>query len=149
VIKIFLTFKMIWIRKLAIKILQLGLFTIIFVCVSCQDKGRPLPNIIIIFTDDQGYGDVGSYGAVQFTTPHLDQMAADGMRFTHFYAAQAVCSASRAALLTGCYPNRIGITGALFPNSKIGLHSGEETIAEMLKKKGYATPSLANGTWAI
>ena len=134
-------------KKLPPNIIPLSIFTIIFICISCEDKIRPLPNIIIIFTDDQGYGDVGSYGAVQFTTPHLDQMAADGIRFTHFYAAQAVCSASRAALLTGCYPNRIGITGALFPNSEIGLDAKEETIAEMLKKKGYSTAIF--GKWHL
>ncbi|MBA3440357.1 MAG: sulfatase-like hydrolase/transferase, partial [Pyrinomonadaceae bacterium] len=72
-----------------------------------------LPNIVIIFTDDQGYGDVGSFGAKDFTTPNLDRMAREGIRFTDFHVAQAVCSASRAALLTGCYPNRIGIHGAL------------------------------------
>lgn len=123
------------------------IFASIFSHIGCKQSNKQLPNIIIILTDDQGYGDVGSYGAIQFTTPHLDQMAAEGMRFTNFYAAQAVCSASRAALLTGCYPNRIGITGALFPTAKIGLHDNEETIAEMLKKKGYATAIY--GKWHL
>jgi len=121
----------------------IGILVTAFVCFSCQQpKDKPdrhLPNIVLIFTDDQGYGDLGSFGAIQFTTPHLDRMASEGMRFTHFYSAQAVCSASRAALLTGCYPNRIGIWGAFGPFSEIGLHPGEETIAELLKKKGYAT----------
>jgi len=75
------------------------------------------PNVIIIFTDDQGYGDVGVYGAKGFTTPHLDRLASEGTRFTNFHVAQAVCSASRAALLTGCYPERVGISGALGPQS--------------------------------
>jgi hypothetical protein len=126
---------------------RICLFSIILLIGSCQQESKSPPNIIIIFTDDQGYGDVGSYGATQFTTPHLDQMAAEGMRFTNFYAAQAVCSASRAALLTGCYPNRIGITGAMFPTSKIGLHKDEITIAEMLKSKGYATGIF--GKWHL
>src|SRR5262245_58626236 len=71
------------------------------------------PNIVIIFTDDQGYGDVGCYGAKGFATPNLDRMAKEGIRFTDFYVAQPVCSSSRTALLTGCYPNRLGIVGAL------------------------------------
>jgi len=73
---------------------------------SSSDK----PNVIVVFIDDEGYGDVGCYGATGFQTPHLDRMAAEGMRFTHFYSAQAVCSASRAGLMTGCYPNRVGIS---------------------------------------
>ena len=107
----------------------------------------PLPNIVLIFTDDQGYGDVGCFGATEFETPHLDRMAANGMRFTQFYSAQAVCSASRAALLTGCYPNRLGISGAFFPNSKTGLPAEETTIAEMLKELGYATAIY--GKWHL
>jgi arylsulfatase A-like enzyme len=123
------------------------LFSAVLVLQSCKQATNPLPNIVIIFTDDQGYGDLGSYGATQFTTPHLDQMAMEGMRFTNFYAAQAVCSASRAGLLTGCYPNRIGITGALFPTSRKGLNADEVTIAEMLKDKGYATAMF--GKWHL
>ncbi len=105
------------------------------------------PNIVIIFTDDQGYADLGCFGAKGFTTPHLDRMAQEGMRFTNFYVAQAVCSASRAALLTGCYPNRIGIQGALGPNSKIGIHANEITLAELLKPLGYATAIY--GKWHL
>jgi arylsulfatase A-like enzyme len=115
-------------------------------CESAEEKER-LPNIVIIFTDDQGYGDTGSFGATGFTTPNLDKMARDGMRFTHFYSAQAVCSASRAALLTGCYPNRIGIHGALMPWAEHGIHEDEVTIAEMLKTKGYATGIF--GKWHL
>ena len=107
---------------------------------------RP-PNIVIIFTDDQGYSDVGVYGAQGFRTPHLDQMAAEGVRFTDFYTAQPVCSASRAALLTGCYPNRIGIAGALGPRAKHGIHEREVTIAELCKSKGYATAIF--GKWHL
>ena len=105
------------------------------------------PNIVIIFTDDQGYGDVGVYGASGYTTPHLDRMAAEGVRFTDFYAAQAVCSSSRAALLTGCYPNRIGVVGALGPTAGHGIHDDETTLAELCKQNGYATAAL--GKWHL
>lgn len=105
------------------------------------------PNIILIFMDDMGYGDLGSYGALGYKTPNLDKMAAEGMRFTNFYSAQPICTASRAGLITGCYPNRIGLTGALFPNSKIGINSDEETIAELLKKKNYKTAIV--GKWHL
>ena len=75
------------------------------------------PNIVIIYIDDMGYADIGPFGAKGYTTPHLDKMAAEGMKFTSFYSAQAVCSASRAALMTGCYANRVGISGALGPHA--------------------------------
>jgi arylsulfatase A len=111
------------------------------------DSRKRLPNIVIIFTDDQGYSDVGVYGAQGFQTPNLDRMAAEGIRFTSFYVAQPVCSASRAALLTGCYPNRIGITGALGPYDTHGLDDREVTIAELCKSKGYATAIF--GKWHL
>ena len=104
------------------------------------------PNVVLIFADDLGYGDLGCYGS-KTKTPHLDRLAGEGMRFTDFYAAQAVCSASRAALLTGCYPNRIGILAALRPNSAVGIHSNEITIAELLKSRGYATAIY--GKWHL
>ncbi len=110
-------------------------------------NGEQPPNIVIIFTDDQGYADVGSYGAKGFETPNIDRLAAEGMRFTDWYVAQAVCSASRAALLTGCYPNRIGIMGALGPRSRHGIHSDETTLAEVCKSKGYATAIF--GKWHL
>jgi arylsulfatase len=113
----------------------------------CRPKIEGPPNIVIVFTDDQGYGDIGNFGATGFTTPNLDRMASEGMRFTHFYTAQAVCSASRAALLTGCYPNRIGISGALMPWAEHGIHDNEVTIAEMLKEKGYVTGII--GKWHL
>lgn len=112
-----------------------------------QAQSKILPNIIVIFMDDMGYGDLGSYGAIGYKTPHLDKMAAEGMRFTNFYSAQPICTASRAGLITGCYPNRIGLTGALFPNSKIGLNKDEETIGEVLKKKNYKTAII--GKWHL
>jgi len=105
------------------------------------------PNVVIIFADDLGYGDLGCYGAQGYQTPNLDRLAAEGVRFTDFYVAQAVCSASRAALLTGCYPNRIGILGALGPRDRHGIHDAESTIAELLKSRGYATAVF--GKWHL
>ncbi|GGD42952.1 arylsulfatase [Emticicia aquatilis] len=97
--------------------------------------------------DDMGYGDLSCYGAVNYRTPNIDKMASEGIRFTNFLAAQAVCSASRVALLTGCYPNRVGISGALMTYSKNGINANETTIAEMLKQKGYATGIF--GKWHL
>ncbi len=105
------------------------------------------PNIVVVFTDDQGYADVGVFGARGFKTPHLDRMAREGIRFTDFHVAQPVCSASRAALLTGCYPNRVGIHGALGPASPVGLHPNEVTLAELLKPLGYRTAMV--GKWHL
>ncbi len=106
-----------------------------------------LPNVVIIFTDDQGYGDVGVFGARGYATPNLDSLARDGVKFTNFHVAQAVCSASRAALLTGCYSNRVGIHGALGPGANHGLAATETTIAELLKTRGYATGMA--GKWHL
>jgi arylsulfatase A len=114
---------------------------------SPAKSGERLPNVILIFTDDQGYGDVGSFGGKSAKTPHLDRMAKEGRRFTDFHVAQPVCSASRAALLTGCYPNRIGISGALGPNSRHGLGPEEMTLGQMFKQKGYATGMA--GKWHL
>ena len=112
-----------------------------------EDKTLPQPNVVIIFIDDEGYGDVGCYGATGFQTPNLDDMASQGMRFTNYYAAQPVCSASRAGILTGCYPNRIGISAALTPLHKKGINSKELTIAEMFKEQGYRTACF--GKWHL
>ncbi|MEX2141876.1 MAG: sulfatase [Pirellulales bacterium] len=112
---------------------------------AADELSRP-PNIVLIFCDDLGYADIGPFGG-QAPTPHLDRMAKEGLRFTDFYAAQAVCSASRAALLTGCYPNRIGIQGALGPNSKVGIHADETTLGELLKTRDYATAIY--GKWHL
>jgi len=106
-----------------------------------------LPNIVIIFTDDQGYADVGVFGAKGFRTPNLDRLASEGCIFRNFHVAQPVCSASRAGLLTGCYPNRIGIHGALGPRTKVGINSTEMTLAELLKQRGYATAIF--GKWHL
>ena len=107
---------------------------------------RP-PNIILIFMDDQGYQDVGVFGSKTIKTPHLDRMAGEGMKFTDFYSLAAVCSPSRAGLMTGCYPPRVGITGVLFPRHTIGLNPEETTVAEILKTRGYATAAV--GKWHI
>lgn len=106
-----------------------------------------LPNFVIIFTDDQGYGDVGVFGAKGFTTPNLDKMAKEGRIFTNFHSVQPVCSASRTALLTGCYSNRIGIHGALGPNAIHGIADSEMTLAQLVKQKGYATGMA--GKWHL
>ena len=105
------------------------------------------PNVVIIYTDDQGYADVGSFGAQGLTTPNLDQLAREGRRFTDFHVAQPICTASRASLLTGCYPNRIGFRGALGPHSKIGINENELTLAQMFKNQGYATGMV--GKWHL
>jgi arylsulfatase len=113
---------------------------------AAVQAARP-PNVVVIFCDDLGYGDVGVFGAKGFTTPHLDGMARDGVKFTNFHVAQAVCSASRTALLTGCYPNRVGIHGALGPQSTHGIHADETTLAEVFKSRGYATGMA--GKWHL
>ncbi len=106
-------------------------------------------NVIIIFTDDQGYQDIGCFGSPDISTPHLDQMAAEGMKFTDFYSASPVCTPSRAGLLTGKYPERLGMAkGVLFPHSgEKGLPPEEITIAELLKKKKYKTACI--GKWHL
>ena len=118
---------------------------------GAQVVGRP--NIVLVNCDDLGYGDLGCYGSELHATPHLDRMAEEGARFTDFLMASSVCSPSRAALLTGCYPLRIGfggkegggLGGVLFPGWPIGLDPGEVTIARALRDAGYAT--LAVGKW--
>lgn len=105
------------------------------------------PNIVIIYIDDMGYADIGPFGAQGYETPNLDRMAKEGIKLTSFYSAQAVCSASRAALLTGCYANRVGISGALGPHSKVGISRNEMTIAQLCKQQGYATAIY--GKWHL
>ena len=105
----------------------------------CLGQAAEKPNIVVIFCDDMGYGDIGCFGAKGWNTPHIDSIAEKGVKFTDFYVAQPVCSASRCALLTGCYPNRLGISGALFPASNVGLHPDETTLAEICKSVGYDT----------
>lgn len=113
--------------------------------VSSQTAAKP--NFVIILTDDQGYGDAGCFGATDFETPNLDRLAAEGMRFTDFYSAAPVCTPSRAALMTGCYPLRAGLPDVLFPFSKTGISHEEVTIAQLLKEQGYATGCF--GKWHL
>ena len=104
------------------------------------------PNIVLIYCDDLGYGDLGCYGSA-LKTPNLDRMASEGVRFTQFYSANPVCSPSRAALLTGRYPTRVGVPRVLFPTDKTGLPDSETTIAQMLKPQGYRT--MCVGKWHL
>ena len=105
------------------------------------------PNVVLIYLDDMGYGDLTLTGATGYATPNIDRMAREGVFFTHYYSPQAVCSASRAGILTGCYPNRVGFSGALDHTSKTGINREEETIAEILKKKNYRTAAF--GKWHL
>lgn len=132
-------------RILALLYLALTLFS----CAEKKEKKAPKspPNVILIFTDDQGYEDIGANGSPNIETPNLDQMAKDGIRLTSFYSAQPICSASRAGILTGCYPNRIGIHNALGPGSPVGINASEMTIAEMLQNTGYKTAIF--GKWHL
>ncbi len=134
-------------RRNFIKSLGMGAAVFALPCLACSKKSSRLPNIVIIFADDQGYADVGIFGAKGFTTPNLDKMASEGIRFTDFYASQAVCSASRASLLTGCYSNRVGILGALSHRHEHGISDDEMTFAELVKQKGYATGIF--GKWHL
>ena len=111
------------------------------------DEQKNRPNIVLIFCDDLGYADIGPFGAKNIRTPNLDMLAKNGRTFTNFHVAQPVCSASRAAILTGCYPNRIGIQGALGPQARHGIHANEVTLAELLKGVGYQTTAV--GKWHL
>lgn len=127
-----------------------GLWPVLICALSaCQSSPTPKgrPNIVVIYADDLGYGDLGCYGAAHDPTPNLDRLAEQGVRFTDFYVAQPVCSASRAALLTGCYPNRLGIHGALGPGAKHGIHPDETTLAEVCRGQGYRTAIY--GKWHL
>ena len=114
-------------------------FSLVMAIAPAVKADAKLPNIVIIYADDLGYGDIGPFGAKGYQTPNLDRLAREGTKFTNFHVSQAVCSASRTALLTGCYSNRLGIHGALGTNSKVGISANEVTLAELLKTKGYAT----------
>ncbi len=134
--------------KLATTLLAATTTLTSFTHTTMAERVAGQPNVIIVFTDDQGYSDLGCFGAKEFTTPHIDQMAKEGVRFIDFYVAATVCTPSRGALLTGCYPKRIGLhKGVLFPHSKTGLNPDEITIAELLKQKGYATGCF--GKWHL
>jgi len=122
-------------------------------CAMLGAEERRPPNFILIFVDDMGYGDLGCFGSEKNRTPHLDQLAAEGMRLTDFYVASSVCTPSRAALMTGNYPQRVGLhvdernLCVLFPGGRKGLHPDELTLAESLKEAGYATACV--GKWHL
>ncbi len=126
-------------------------FSLRAVCTLCflalTATAQSKPNFIVIFCDDMGYADIGPFGAEGYATPHLDRMAREGMVFTDFHVGYAVCSPSRAAILTGCYPKRISVNGNFGPNSNTGLHTDEWTIADVLKQVGYATACF--GKWHL
>ncbi|WP_282134019.1 sulfatase family protein [Seonamhaeicola maritimus] len=130
--------------------MKFSITVLIFSCflglktISAQDQ----PNFIVIFTDDQGYEDLSCFGSNKLKTPNLDQMAKEGVKLTSFYVASSVCSPSRAALLTGRMPKRVGVPGVLFPRkNEKGLPTEEITIAELLKEKNYATALV--GKWHL
>jgi arylsulfatase A len=122
---------------------------LLFACGTQRGKEIPsqMPNIVFIFTDDLGYGDLGCFGATDIATPNIDRIAAEGIKFTSFLSASPVCSPSRAGLLTGRMPQRMGINAVFFPESLTGLDPEEITIAEILKEKGYRTGIV--GKWHL
>ena len=126
---------------------RITLLCALLFALRAETAPTPPPNVVVIYCDDLGCGDLGCFGNTEVKTPRLDGMARDGLRLTRFYTAQAVCSASRSALMTGCYPNRVGIRGALGPDSKVGLNPDETTIAEVLKSRDYATGIF--GKWHL
>jgi arylsulfatase A-like enzyme len=127
-----------------LKKIYLGSILVFPVLAFPQEK----PNIVFILADDLGYADLSCYGAKEIKTPNLDKMASEGVRFTDFYAPACVCTPSRASLMTGCYPKRVGLHVAVLPpNTHSGLNSDEITIAEMLKSEGYITGCI--GKWHL
>lgn len=132
---------------------SLPLFVLLFLAVfSCEEKASEtpnssMPNIVFIFTDDLGYGDIGCFGATDIKTPHIDRIAEEGIKFTSFLSASPVCSPSRAGLLTGRMPQRMGINAVFFPESFTGMDPDEITFAEILKEKGYRTAAV--GKWHL
>jgi arylsulfatase A-like enzyme len=113
-----------------------------------QPPPRRPPNLIVILADDLGYGDLGCQGSSQIATPRIDRLAAEGVRMTSFYVPSPLCTPTRAALLTGSYPKRVGLdAGVLRPNATRGLHPDEITIAEVLGRRGYATGAV--GKWHL
>jgi len=133
--------------KLRVTVVLLAFFGLLFQNCS-SEKSNSKPNIIIFFTDDQGFADVGCYGAEGFETPNFDKLATEGIRFTNFYVPATVCTPSRAALLTGKYPIRVGLhEGVISPYSTHGLDPKEYTLAEMLRDNGYTTSCI--GKWHL
>ena len=138
-------------KKLALTAVAIYFTSVALIYASDPQQNQALPNFIIIFTDDQGYGDLGVYGHPTIKTPSLDRMAFEGQKWTSFYVAASVCTPSRAGLLTGRLPVRSGMSSdkrrVLFPDSKGGLPETEITIARMLKTAGYSTAAI--GKWHL
>lgn len=131
-------------------------FVIVMIFISCVNTSNDnftrttdklKPNILFIMTDDQGYGDLSSFGATDILTPHIDSLAKEGTKYTRFYVPQSQCTPSRAGILTGCYPNRVGVDWVFLPHSTTGLNPKEETIAEIVKPLGYKTAYF--GKWHL
>ena len=119
-------------------LLPLVAFTALFSAQLRAADSPAKPNIVLIFIDDMGYGDIGPFGSTKNRTPNLDRMAKEGMKLTSFYAAP-VCSVSRAQVITGCYGQRVSLPGVLFPGSPNGISKSEHTVAEPMRAQGYAT----------
>jgi len=126
--------------------LPMKFFPVLWVALLATASFARPPNLVVIFIDDMGYGDIGPFGATKQRTPHLDRMAKEGMKLTSFYAAP-VCSVSRAQMMTGCYGVRVSVPGVYFPGQSVGLNQSEVTVAERLKEKGYATQMV--GKWHL
>lgn len=129
--------------RIFLSLFLLGLATS---AVAADPTDRP-PNVVLLFVDDLAYGDLGCYGSKMIRTPNIDRLAKQGGKFTDFYVTQAVCTASRASLMTGCYANRVSMSGALNHLSRHGIGEGEKLISEMFKEQGYAT--AAYGKWHL
>ena len=131
------------------------IFFIAFIISNCQspknkvvvEEAEKVPNIIVILTDDQGYGDLSAFGATDIATPNIDLLAKEGTKYTRFYVPQSQCTPSRAGILTGCYPNRVGVDWVFLPHSTTGLNPAEETIADILQPAGYT--SAYYGKWHL